>query len=68
MVDTELISRKLSRLQSYVDELRAATDVSWETCSGDSPVRERTKLISISPAPWKRYCQEKARRPAEVFY
>jgi hypothetical protein len=27
MVDVELISRKLSRLQGYVDELKAATDI-----------------------------------------
>ena len=35
MVDAELISRKLSRLQSYVDELKAATDITWETFQSD---------------------------------
>ena len=35
MVDTELISRKLSRLQGYVDELKAATDISREKYRSD---------------------------------
>lgn len=35
MVDIELISRKLSRLQSYVDELKAATDITWEKYRSD---------------------------------
>ena len=30
MVDIELVSRKLSRLQGYVDELKAATDITRE--------------------------------------
>ena len=29
MVDAELISRKLSRLQEYVDALREAPDITW---------------------------------------
>lgn len=39
MVDAELLSRKLSRLQSYVDELRAATDITWETFQSDLRAR-----------------------------
>lgn len=35
MVDIELISRKLSRLQSYVDELRTSTDINWEKFQSD---------------------------------
>lgn len=35
MVDIELISRKLSRLQGYVDELKAATDITWEKYRSD---------------------------------
>lgn len=35
MVDVELISRKLSRLQGYVDELKAATDITWEKYRSD---------------------------------
>lgn len=30
MVDKELVSRKLSRLRAYVDELRRAQDINWE--------------------------------------
>lgn len=30
MVDKELVSRKLSRLRAYVDELRKAQDINWE--------------------------------------
>ena len=39
MVDDELISRKLSRIQFYVDELRAATDITWEKFSADVRTR-----------------------------
>ncbi|MFP4668764.1 MAG: type VII toxin-antitoxin system HepT family RNase toxin [Desulfobacterales bacterium] len=39
MVDDELISRKLSRLQGYVDELRGATDITWEKFSTDLRAR-----------------------------
>ena len=35
MVDIELISRKLSRLQGYVDELKASTDITWEKYRSD---------------------------------
>ena len=35
MVDTELVSRKLSRLQSYVDELKSAEDITWEKYRSD---------------------------------
>ena len=35
MVDVELISRKLSRLQGYVDELKASTDITWEKYRSD---------------------------------
>lgn len=35
MVDTELISRKLSRLASYVNELKSATDITWEKYQTD---------------------------------
>lgn len=31
MVDIELVSRKLSRLQGYVDELEAAKDINWNS-------------------------------------
>jgi uncharacterized protein YutE (UPF0331/DUF86 family) len=39
MVDHELISRKLSRLQGYVDELRAARDITWEKFISDVRAR-----------------------------
>lgn len=39
MVDIELISRKLSRLQGYVDELKEATDISWEKYRSDLRAR-----------------------------
>jgi len=35
MVDNELISRKLSRLQAYVDELKAAQDITWKKYQSD---------------------------------
>jgi len=35
MVDVEILSRKLSRLQSYVDELKAASDITWEKFQSD---------------------------------
>lgn len=35
MGDPELISRKLSRLQGYVDELKKATDITWEVYQSD---------------------------------
>ena len=35
MVDNELISRKLSRLQAYVDELKAAQDITWKEYQSD---------------------------------
>ncbi len=35
MVDIELISRKISRLQGYVDELKAAQDITWEKFQSD---------------------------------
>ena len=35
MVDIELMSRKLSSLQAYVDELKAAKDISWEKYLSD---------------------------------
>ena len=35
MVDIELVSRKLSRLQGYVDELEAAKDINWEKYRSD---------------------------------
>ena len=35
MVDNELISRKLSRLQAYVDELKEANDITWEKYQSD---------------------------------
>ena len=39
MVDIELVSRKLSRLQGYVDELKAATDITWEIYQSDARSR-----------------------------
>ncbi len=39
MVDKELVSRKLSRLRVYVDELRMAQDINWEKYRSD--VRSR---------------------------
>jgi len=35
MVDIAVISRKLSRLQSYVDELKAASDITWQVYRHD---------------------------------
>lgn len=35
MVDKELISRKISRLRSYVDTLRDAKDINWEKYHSD---------------------------------
>lgn len=39
MVDKELLSRKLSYLQEYVNELQNATDVTWEKYSSDTRTR-----------------------------
>ena len=39
MVDKALVSRKLSRLKSYVDELRRAEDINWEKYSSDLRTR-----------------------------
>ena len=35
MADIELISRKVSRLQGYVEELKSATDITWEKFQSD---------------------------------
>jgi uncharacterized protein YutE (UPF0331/DUF86 family) len=35
MVDRDLLSRKLSRLQSYVDALKTAEDINWEKYRSD---------------------------------
>lgn len=35
MVDEELLSRKLSQLQGYVDELRRAEDITWAKYRSD---------------------------------
>ncbi len=35
MVDKELVSRKLSQLQSYVEELERAEDIGWEKYRSD---------------------------------
>ncbi len=35
MVDKELLSRKLSRLRTYVEELRRAEDITWEKYRSD---------------------------------
>jgi len=35
MVDKELVSRKLSQLQGYVDELRRAEDITWAKYRSD---------------------------------
>lgn len=40
MVDKELVSRKLSQLRMYVDELRRAEDINWEKYRSD--LRART--------------------------
>ena len=39
MADKELLSRKLSRLRTYVDELRRAKDINW--CKYRSDLRAR---------------------------
>ena len=35
MVDRELLSRKLSRLQGYVDVLKSAEDITWQKYQSD---------------------------------
>jgi hypothetical protein len=35
MVDKELVSRRLSQLRMYVDELRRAEDINWEKYRSD---------------------------------
>ena len=39
MVDKELLSRKLSRLRSYVDGLKGAEDIDWEKYQDDPRAR-----------------------------
>ena len=39
MVDKELVSRKLSHLRMYVDELRRAEDINWEKYRSDLRAR-----------------------------
>ncbi len=39
MVDKELLSRKLSQLRTYVDELRRAEDINWEKYHSDLRAR-----------------------------
>jgi len=39
MVDKELVSRKLSRLREYVDELRRAEDIGWAKYRSDLRAR-----------------------------
>lgn len=39
MVDGELISRKLSQLRQYTDELRQADDINWEKYRSDTRSR-----------------------------
>ena len=39
MVDKELVSRKLSQLRMYVDELRRAKDINWEKYRSDLRTR-----------------------------
>lgn len=39
MVDKELISRKLSQVRMYVDELRRAEDINWEKYRSDLRAR-----------------------------
>ncbi|SPJ15157.1 putative toxin-antitoxin system, antitoxin component [Syntrophobacter sp. SbD2] len=39
MMDKELVSRKLSQLRMYVDELRRAEDINWEKYRSDLRAR-----------------------------
>jgi uncharacterized protein YutE (UPF0331/DUF86 family) len=39
MVDKELVSRKLSQLRMYVDELRRAEDINWDKYRSDLRAR-----------------------------
>jgi uncharacterized protein YutE (UPF0331/DUF86 family) len=39
MVDTELISRKISNLLNYISELEAADDITWNTYTQDARAR-----------------------------
>jgi len=53
MVDKELVSRKLSQLRAYVEELERAEDISWEKYQSDVRVRafvERFIHLAIEEA------------------
>ena len=39
MVDKELLSRKLSRLQNYVDVLKTADDINWQKYRDDLRIK-----------------------------
>jgi uncharacterized protein YutE (UPF0331/DUF86 family) len=39
MVDKELLSRKISRLQNYVDVLKAAEDIDWQKYRDDLRIK-----------------------------